>query len=88
MLASLAQHKGAMMLTLTHIISLFALPLLFVLWVVFQGWLSKQDPNYKGYKAGCGGCTRTCGEKEPDSCDSNNETNKVQYVDASSLWDK
>jgi len=77
---------------LTHILSLFALPLLFILWVVFQGWLAKQDPDYKGYKAGCGGCTRTCGEKDPESCDSSSslkdDVSKIHYVDASSLWNK
>ncbi len=55
---------------LTHILSLLGLILLCVLWVVFQGWLAKQDSNYKGYKAGCGGCTRSCGDKEAETCQS------------------
>lgn len=45
---------------LTYILTLLGLPLLCVFWVVFQSWLAKKDPNYKGYKAGCGGCTRSC----------------------------
>jgi hypothetical protein len=49
---------------LTHFIALFALPLLCVLWVVFQQWLAKNDPVYQGYKSGCGGCTRSCGSTD------------------------
>ena len=54
---------------LTHILSLSALILLCVLWVIFQGWLARQDPDYKGYKAGCGGCTRSCSESTSETCD-------------------
>ena len=45
---------------LSYIIALFAVPILFVAWFIFQNWLAKIDNSYKGYKAGCGGCTRTC----------------------------
>ena len=51
---------------LSYIIALLALPLFCVLWVVFQQWLAKQNPDYKGYKAGCGGCTRSCEHKQID----------------------
>ncbi len=73
---------------LTHLLSLLALPLLCVLWVVFQGWLAKQDPDYGGYKAGCGGCTRSCGEHDVGDCGAeiaDGKEKKVAYVDASSL---
>jgi hypothetical protein len=47
---------------LTYILALLGLPLLCVLWVVFQLWLAKKDSDFKGYKSGCGGCNRN------DSC--------------------
>ena len=68
---------------LTYIISLLALPLLCVMWIIFQGWLARQDPNYQGYKAGCGGCSRSCGEQEPEI-----KEQKSHYIDASSLCSK
>lgn len=52
---------------MTYILSLMALPLLCVLWLIFQRWLARQDPNYQGYQAGCGGCSRK------DSCASKGE---------------
>ena len=73
---------------LTHILSLLGLILLCVLWIVFQGWLAKQDSGYQGYKAGCGGCTRSCGEKEAETCESTHTPKKAHYIDASSLWSK
>jgi hypothetical protein len=48
---------------LSYILALIALPLLCVFWILFQSWLKKVDPDYKGYKSGCGGCSRSCGEK-------------------------
>ncbi|MCK5698147.1 MAG: hypothetical protein KAI02_08300 [Gammaproteobacteria bacterium] len=45
---------------MTYLLSLIALPLLCVLWIMFQQWLAKQDPQYKGYQAGCAGCRRSC----------------------------
>jgi len=47
---------------LTYILTLLGLPILCVVWVIFQSWLAKKDPDYKGYKAGCGGCSQS------DSC--------------------
>ncbi len=75
---------------LTHFLSLLALPVLCVLWVIFQSWLAKQDPDYQGYKAGCGGCTRSCGEHEPENCESVtvDKDKSIHYVDASSLLSK
>ncbi|MCW8929763.1 MAG: hypothetical protein OQL19_05960 [Gammaproteobacteria bacterium] len=73
---------------LTYIISLLALPLLCVIWIIFQNWLAKQDPDYQGYKAGCGGCTRSCHTDEQDACASNNKEEKTQFVDASSVLSK
>lgn len=73
---------------LTHILSLLALIFLCVIWVVFQGWLAKQDSGYQGYKAGCGGCTRSCGDKESEACESSEIIKKEHYLDASSLWSK
>ena len=68
---------------LTYIISLFALPLLCVVWIIFQGWLARQDPNYKGYKAGCGGCSRSCGEQGSEM-----KEQQTHAVDAASLCSK
>jgi len=70
---------------LTYIIMLLGLPLMLVLWIVFQGWLAKNDPDYKGYKAGCGGCSRSCGDSNGSCGHSEIKTNKTDYVDASSL---
>ncbi len=70
---------------MTHILSLIGLSLLCVLWVIFQQWLAKQDPKYKGYQAGCGGCSRSCGEKEQKQ--RKNEAT-IQFADASNLWSK
>ena len=56
---------------LTYIIALFALPALLVAWFLFQKWLEKVDGSYKGYKAGCGGCTRSCDKK------TNNDTRTI-----------
>lgn len=83
---------------MTHILSLIALPLLCVLWIVFQQWLAKQDPKYKGYQAGCGGCSRSCGDAEKNSEQSQNQgsncsdfkekVKKIHFIDASALWSK
>ena len=83
---------------MTYILSLIALPLLCVLWIVFQQWLAKQDPKYKGYQAGCGGCSRSCGDTEKDSEQSQKQSSncsdfkekakKINFVDASTLWSK
>ena len=70
---------------MTHILSLIGLSLLCVLWVIFQQWLAKQDPKYKGYQAGCGGCSRSCGEKEQQQRQSEKT---IQFTDASDLWSK
>lgn len=52
---------------MSYFLSLMALPLLCVFWIVFQGWLARQDSDYKGYKAGCGGCTRSCTDGVPEA---------------------
>ncbi|RDH80930.1 MAG: hypothetical protein DIZ78_17900 [endosymbiont of Escarpia spicata] len=53
---------------LIHILSLLGLMLLCGGWVLFQGWLSRQDPEYKGYKVGCGACKQgSCSTQ--DGCD-------------------
>jgi hypothetical protein len=73
---------------MTYILALLGLPLLCVLWIVFQGWLAKNNPDYKGYKAGCGGCSRRCEETEPDCGHTETGSEKIpetHYVDASSL---
>jgi len=49
---------------LSYIIALLGLPLLLVLWFLLQEWLTRNNPDYKGYKAGCGGCSRSCGNSE------------------------
>ncbi len=67
---------------MVYFLSLIALPLLCVAWVLFQAWLARQDPKYQGYQAGCGGCSRSCGESSHGS-----ET-KAQFVDASALCSK
>lgn len=77
---------------LAYILTLLGLPLMCVLWIVFQGWLAKNDPDYNGYKAGCGGCSRSSGDAN-DSCGhsdhscghSETKTHKTHYIDASSL---
>ena len=68
---------------LSYIISLLALPALCVLWIVFQNWLVKHDPDHQGYKAGCGGCTRSCGESDSDTSVKAEKT--VKFIDASSV---
>ena len=84
---------------MTYILSLISLPLLCVLWIVFQQWLAKQDPKYKGYQAGCGGCSRSCGDKneksqkQGSSCDDDlkekvEKVKKIHFIDASTLWSK
>ena len=75
---------------MSYIIALFSLSALCVLWVIFQGWLAKTDKDYKGYKAGCGGCSRSCGESETKHDDSECDpaeikVTKTQFIDASSL---
>ncbi len=81
---------------MTYIIALFSLSALCVLWVIFQGWLAKTDKDYKGYKAGCGGCSRSCGESETkhntSECDpaaecdpAETKVTKTQVIDTSSL---
>ena len=70
---------------MTHILSLIGLSLLCVLWLIFQQWLARQDPEYKGYQAGCGGCTRSCGEKEQQQ---RPNTETIQFADASGQWSK
>ena len=64
---------------LSYIIALFAVPALFIAWFLFQSWLSKIDNSYKGYKAGCGGCTRSCGDV-PKS-----DINNTQKIETSSI---
>ncbi|MCU7836848.1 MAG: hypothetical protein KZQ83_16555 [gamma proteobacterium symbiont of Taylorina sp.] len=61
---------------LSYIIALFALPALFVAWFFLQDWLKKSDAGYKGYKAGCSGCSRSCGD------------NKVSLLSKKNLTDK
>ncbi|MCU7938190.1 MAG: hypothetical protein KZQ64_07435 [gamma proteobacterium symbiont of Bathyaustriella thionipta] len=83
---------------MTHILSLIALIVLCVLWIVFQQWLAKQDPKYKGYQAGCGGCSRSCGDSDKTSKQSQKQDShcsdfeakgkKIHFVDASTLWSK
>ncbi|RLJ20661.1 hypothetical protein DJ031_05235 [bacterium endosymbiont of Escarpia laminata] len=54
---------------LIHILSLLGLMLLCGGWVLFQGWLSRQDPEYKGYKVGCGACKQQGSCSTQDGCD-------------------
>ncbi|MFK5987148.1 MAG: hypothetical protein QM479_17195 [Pseudomonadota bacterium] len=51
---------------LTYVLVLIGLPVLCVLWILFQSWLAKINPEYKGYQAGCGGCNRSCGKASSD----------------------
>ncbi len=48
-----------------YILPLLGLSLLCALWVLFQHWLAKQDPEKEsGYKPGCGACSsKSCPEK-------------------------
>jgi len=76
---------------MTYFLSLMALPLLCVLWIVFQEWLAKQDPKYQGYQAGCGGCSRSCGTDTRRQAQ--NESPKkggeaIQFIDASDFCSK
>ncbi|MCU7799295.1 MAG: hypothetical protein KZQ70_03900 [gamma proteobacterium symbiont of Lucinoma myriamae] len=79
---------------MTYILSLIALPLLCGLWIVFQQWLAAQDPKYKGYQAGCGGCSRSCGDTEKSKTEGRNcndlkeKSQNTHFVDASTLWSK
>ncbi|GEM_PF-1698848 len=77
---------------MAYFISLIALPLLCVFWIVFQQWLARQDPKYQGYQAGCGGCSRSCGEAKQEIKTQQNSAGvnkeKIHYIDASSLWPK
>ena len=56
---------------LSYFIALLALTTLCVVWLIFQNWLAKMDTDYNGYKAGCGGCTRSCNDKDENK--SNND---------------
>jgi len=49
---------------LTYFIALLSVPALCVAWFLLQEWLNKVDTAYKGYQAGCGGCTRRCDKKK------------------------
>ena len=43
---------------LTHIFALLGLSLLCALWVLFQRWLVRQDPDKKEvFRPGCGACS-------------------------------
>ena len=75
---------------MNYIIALFSLSALCVLWVILQRWLAKADKDYKGYTAGCGGCSRSCGESQAGhsdaACDSSeSKADNAQFIDASSL---
>ncbi len=65
---------------LSYIIALFAVPALFIAWFLFQNWLSKIDNSYKGYKAGCGGCTRSC-SKKPSQVLLNKGENQITRIE-------
>jgi len=45
-----------------HILSLIGITLLCGLWMVFQLWLKRVDPQRDNYKPGCGACqSGSCG---------------------------
>ena len=49
---------------MTHLLALLGLVGLCAGWMLFQIWLSKQDPSKKlGYRPGCGSCGNGSCEK-------------------------
>lgn len=47
-----------------YVISLAAITLLCAVWMVFQLWLKRVDPQRENYKPGCGACQGgACGSK-------------------------
>ncbi|KRT54063.1 hypothetical protein Ga0074115_102165 [endosymbiont of Ridgeia piscesae] len=52
----------------THLLALLGLAALCGSWIIFQDWLKRQDPSYRGYKAGCGACGNGACESEQGSC--------------------
>ncbi len=57
-----------------YIISILALIVMLVGWVLFQEWLKKRDPQQFGYKPGCG----ACGSK--DSCSTQKPLNTTKFT--------
>ncbi len=47
---------------LTYLLSIIGLVVLCVLWVLFQLWLGKHDPQHRANSIQCGGCKDPCGE--------------------------
>ena len=41
---------------LGYLLAIAGLAALCAAWVLFQLWLQRVDPEYRGMKAGCGGC--------------------------------
>jgi len=76
---------------MTYFLSLIALPLLCVLWIVFQEWLAKQDPKYQGYQAGSGACSRSCGtytRRQVKNESPKKGVEAIQFIDASNIGPK
>jgi len=51
---------------LGYLFSLIGLTALCALWVVFQLWLKRQEPNHPGLNVGCGACKS--GSCSTDQC--------------------
>lgn len=50
---------------MTYILSLIGITLLCGLWMVFQLWLKRVDPQRDNYKPGCGACqSGSCGNEK------------------------
>ncbi len=72
---------------LNFIIPLLAVPALCVFWLLFQQWLAKKDPQYRGYQAGCGSCGRDC-HSDSEVLSSSCKSSDIKYIDATALIKK
>ncbi len=50
------------------VIVLFVLPIVLIAWLLLQRIMGKQDPLFKGFQPGCGGCSKkgTCGSSNKE----------------------
>jgi len=54
------------MIVLNYLMALLGITLLCALWMKFQLWLKRLDPERDGFKPGCGACkSGSCGTAPP-----------------------
>jgi hypothetical protein len=51
-----------------HLVAILGLALLCALWVLFQRWVGRVDPDGRNQEIGCSGCAGVCEDDTGNNC--------------------